>query len=96
MIADSGSPSTTFMGSCRGVCVKPRLFGGQFSHAVSLQDEAMGIVDEPIQDGICDGGIADQFVPALSASSVKPAHIFCQLSGVAGPRNQKIPVNSIG
>ena len=41
------------------------MFGGQFSHAVSLQDEAMGVVDEPIQDGVGDGRIGDQFVPVL-------------------------------
>ena len=65
MIADNGLPSTGFMGSCRWVCVKPRLLGSHFSHAVSLQGEAMGIVDEPIKNGIRDGRISDQFVPVI-------------------------------
>ena len=34
MIADT-APVDGFMGSCRLVCVKAGLFGGQFSHAVS-------------------------------------------------------------
>ena len=53
------------MGSCRLVCVKAGLFGGEFSHAISLKDQAMGVMDEPIQDGVGDGRIGDQFVPVL-------------------------------
>src|SRR5215210_9275185 len=53
------------MGSCCWVCVKARLLGSQFSHAVTLQDQAMSVVDEAIQDGIRNGRIADQFVPVI-------------------------------
>jgi hypothetical protein len=35
------------------------LLGGQFSHAVTLQDQAMGVVNKPIEDR------ADHFVPVI-------------------------------
>jgi hypothetical protein len=53
------------MGSCRRVGVKSGLLGGQFSHAISLQDQAMGVVNETIEDGVGDGLVADQFVPVI-------------------------------
>jgi hypothetical protein len=41
------------------------LLGGQFSHAVTVQDQAMGVVNEPIEDCASDGRIADHFVPVI-------------------------------
>jgi hypothetical protein len=74
------------------------LFGGQFSHAVSLQDQAMGVVHEPIQDGICDGepkGVAVchmlNYPPDAEGAEArrtglnrKVAITLCQLPGRAG------------
>jgi hypothetical protein len=39
--------------------------GGDFSHAVSLEDEAVGVVDEAVEDGVGDGGVGDDLVPML-------------------------------
>ena len=37
--------------------------GFLLSHAVSLQCNAVGVVDDAVEDGIGDGGFADQVVP---------------------------------
>ena len=36
-----------------------------FAHGISFQFDVMGIVYEPIEDGVGHGGIADNFVPAI-------------------------------
>lgn len=33
------------------------------AHAVAFEGDAMGIVDDPIEYGIGDGGLADHVVP---------------------------------
>ena len=33
------------------------------SHAVSVECEAVSVVDEPVEDGVCDGRIGDDVVP---------------------------------
>jgi hypothetical protein len=44
-------------------CVKVGALGSDLSHAVSLEGEAVSVVDEPIKDGICDGRVGDDLVP---------------------------------
>lgn len=45
------------LGSGCGCGVKGFAFGGDLSHAFSFQDEAVGVVDEAVEDGVSDGGI---------------------------------------
>ena len=33
--------------------------------ALATQFDAVGVVDDPIEDGVGQGGIADKFVPAI-------------------------------
>ena len=35
------------------------------SQALSLEVDAVGVVDESVEDGVGDGGIADELVPAI-------------------------------
>jgi hypothetical protein len=39
--------------------------GGDLSHAVSLEDEAVGVVDEAVEDGVGDGGVGDDLMPMI-------------------------------
>jgi hypothetical protein len=50
-------------GSGRGQPVKGGLVGADLSHGFSLQVEAVGVVYEAVEDGVGEGGIADQAVP---------------------------------
>ena len=43
------------MGSCVLLDVKSGTFGGSFSHAFALEGEPMGVVHEPIENGVGDG-----------------------------------------
>jgi hypothetical protein len=42
---------------------------GDLSHAVSLECEAVGVVDEPIEDGVGDGRVSDDLVPIFDRHS---------------------------
>ena len=35
------------------------------SHRISLELEFVGVVDEPVEDGVGEGGVAEQVVPLL-------------------------------
>src|SRR5580765_2589777 len=35
------------------------------AQALAAQFDAIGVVDDPIEDGVGQGGIADEFVPAI-------------------------------
>ena len=39
--------------------------GSLLAQAVAAQFDAVGVVDDPIEDGVGQGGIADEFVPAI-------------------------------
>jgi transcriptional regulator with XRE-family HTH domain len=58
-------PSTMVMrsGLCR--CVKWGAFGGGFAQALACEGEAMGVVHEPVEDGVGNGWIGDHVVPML-------------------------------
>ena len=45
--------------------VKIGALGGDLSHAVSLEGEAVGVVDEAVEDGVGDGRIGNDLVPLL-------------------------------
>lgn len=53
------------MGSGGGFGVKSRASGGSFSHALSAELEAVRVVNEAVQDGVGESGIADRVMPAL-------------------------------
>ena len=53
------------MGSGCGCDVKSVALGGELTHAFSFQNEAVGIVDEAIEDGIGQCRIADDVVPVF-------------------------------
>ena len=53
------------MGSRRSSLVKSCAFGGGLSQAVALESEPVGVVDEPVEDGVGDRRIADRFMPML-------------------------------
>ena len=36
-----------------------------FAHALAGEFDAIGVVDEAVEDGVGDGGIADDFVPVV-------------------------------
>jgi len=40
--------------------------GPLLAQAVSFQLDAMGVVDEPVQDGVGQGRVADDVVPAIN------------------------------
>jgi hypothetical protein len=58
-------PSTMVMrsGLCAGV--KWGAFGGGFAQALAGEAEAMGVVYEPVEDGVGNGWIGDHIVPML-------------------------------
>ena len=39
--------------------------GQAFAHRLTFERDAMSVVDEPIEDGVGDGGLADDFVPGI-------------------------------
>src|SRR5436190_23436455 len=51
--------------SVGALVVKLLALGGGFAEALALEREPVGIVHEPIEDGVGDGGIADDLVPVL-------------------------------
>lgn len=53
------------MGSGRGGDVKSVALGSDLAHAFSFQDEAVGVVDEAIEDGVGQCRIADDVVPVF-------------------------------
>ena len=44
-------------------CVKFGALRGDLSHAVSMECEAVSVVDEAVEDGVGDGRIGDDIVP---------------------------------
>ena len=44
---------------------RSRSSGSMLTQALAAQFDAVGVVDDPIEDGVGQGGIADEFVPAI-------------------------------
>ena len=65
MKADRRLPSTASWVHGAGLASSPARFGGRFAHAVALQGEPVGVVDEPVEDGVGDGRIGDRLVPVI-------------------------------
>jgi hypothetical protein len=54
----------TISSGCRDG-VKLVLLGGGFPHAFALEGEPVGVVNKPVENGIGDGGVADNLVPVF-------------------------------
>ena len=59
-------PSTVVIRSGRCPGVKGGAFGAGFAEALAGQAEAMGVVDEAVEDGVGDGRIGNHVLPMLS------------------------------
>jgi hypothetical protein len=75
--------------------------GVDLSHAVSGQFESMGVVDEPVEDGIGEGRVADDVVPGVDGqlacddgggAAVAVLEDFQQVTAFAGGECGKAPV----
>ena len=71
------------------------------SHGFSCEVELVGVVDEPVEDGICEGGIADYGMPALhgqlrghdrGAQSMAVLDDFEQVASVLGAEFRNPPI----
>jgi hypothetical protein len=58
MLLPAGGIGSGFLG-----CVKNGALRSDLSHAVSLECEAVSVVDDPIEDGVSDGRVCDDLVP---------------------------------
>jgi hypothetical protein len=47
------------------VAAKVLKFGCGLAEAFALEPEPLGVVHEAIEDGVCEGGVADDIVPVL-------------------------------
>ena len=56
------------MGSGYGGDVKSVALGNKLAHAFSLQDKAVSIMDEAVEDGVSQGWIADHVMPVLDGN----------------------------
>lgn len=54
---------SAFIRSVGGVAVKLLTLGGRFAEALALEGEPVGVLHEAIEDGVRDGGIADDLMP---------------------------------
>jgi hypothetical protein len=54
------------------LAVKSGLGGGDLAHGISLQVEAVGVVDETVEDGVGNGWIADEAIAIPNAHSILP------------------------
>ena len=69
--------------------VKQQCFGGPFSERLSFQQEAMGVVDEPIQHSVGNGWIADHLVPVIDRHLSSRSRRCSPVSGVR-PQSSRI------
>ncbi len=72
-----------------------------FPEALAGQFDAIGIVDEPVEDGVGDGGVADDFVPSADrhlAGDDDGAHLVAiiddlqQITALVGVRGFRPPI----
>ena len=48
--------------------------GSHLAHGLSFQFDPVGVVDEPIQQGVGDGGVANQLVPGADGELAGDEH----------------------
>ena len=72
-----------------------------FPKALAGQFDAVGVVDEPIEDGVGDGGVADDFIPLADrhlAGDDDRAHLvaviddFQQIAALLGVQRLRPPI----
>ena len=100
MIADSGS-RRRLHGVMRPGLRQALTLGGRFAQAVSLQGEAVGVVDEAVEDGVGDGRIADDLVPVIDgqlaghdgrAAAVPIVDDLEEIAALLGRQRREAPV----
>ena len=52
--------------SRRVIPVKSGAFGSPFAETFASEVQAVGVVHEPIQNGVCHGRVGDHFVPVFN------------------------------
>ena len=89
------------MGSGDRLGVKHERLGSAFSQGFSFQQQAMGVVDEPVQHGVGDGRIADDLVPVLDrhlagddgrAALVPVVHDLQQVAALLAGERRQAPI----
>src|SRR5947209_4667659 len=71
------------------------------AQTVALELQAMGVVDDPVEDGVGEGGLADQVVPAVDrdlagdqrgAAAVAFFDDFQHVVALLGPKRLEAPI----
>ena len=93
--------SALLISSVGGLGVKLLTLGGGLAHALSLEVEPVGVVDEAVEDGVGDGGIADDLVPVLDghlagddgrAAPVPVVDDLQQVAALLGGQGREAPI----
>ena len=89
------------MGSACGGGVKSVAAGSDLAHAVSFQDEAVGVVDEAVEDGVgevgspmtsCQCSTGTWLVTMVDAAAVAVVDDFEQIAALFGGQRGEPPV----
>ena len=70
-------------------------FGDGFAHGLPLEFEAVGVMDAAIEDGICEGRVADDVIPSLDGQlagdhgRAAAVSLFCDLHQISVLRSRQ-------
>ena len=71
-------------------------FGDGFPHGRALQLEAVGVVDDAIQDGVGEGGLADPVMPRLDGFKRDDATLSGRLDGYGCRKGMRSLLRELG
>ena len=92
--------SASSSGQLALLVVKLLTLGGGLAEALALEGEPVGVVDQAIEDGVGDGGIADDLVPVLDrqlaghdggAAAVPILHDLQEVAALLGEHRGEAP-----